>query len=265
MSLESASYIHQLDPANPAASDRLQQGDDHIRMVKAALKATFPNITGPVNATQAALNGLAAGQVPFGVITLFYGTVAPSGWAICNGQMVPKTDGSGTVITPDMRGRVPIGAWPGQYEYQTPYGSLPRTITTSAAGSHSHLGSTDTQGGHSHGGATGSTSLTEAQLPAHRHLLVKNGISNGILSANNTMSQERTDGGDTQYRLNSSESEPDVSRSGPSGSGQGHAHSIGNAGDHAHTVVLPAAGAHSHTASFDVMQPSMALHFIMKI
>lgn len=58
MPLETASYINQLDAANPLGSDPIASGDDHIRLVKASVKNTFPNITGPVSLTQAQINSL---------------------------------------------------------------------------------------------------------------------------------------------------------------------------------------------------------------
>lgn len=58
MSLESATYISQLNAANPTASDNASQGDDHIRMLKAVLLATFPSISGAVTATQTQLNAV---------------------------------------------------------------------------------------------------------------------------------------------------------------------------------------------------------------
>lgn len=56
MGLESATYIDGLVETNPTSSDNANQGDNHLRLIKAAVKATFPNLTGPVTATQAALN-----------------------------------------------------------------------------------------------------------------------------------------------------------------------------------------------------------------
>jgi len=56
MPLESASFINGLDVANPTATDPTSQGDDHLRLLKTTIKATFPNITGAVTATQAELN-----------------------------------------------------------------------------------------------------------------------------------------------------------------------------------------------------------------
>jgi microcystin-dependent protein len=43
MALESASWISDLDTSNPATTDQKKQGDDHLRLIKTALKACFPN------------------------------------------------------------------------------------------------------------------------------------------------------------------------------------------------------------------------------
>lgn len=58
MPLESATYISGLNSSNPAATDALAQADDHIRLIKAALLATFPNINGAMTATEEQLNAL---------------------------------------------------------------------------------------------------------------------------------------------------------------------------------------------------------------
>lgn len=59
MALETATYINQLDAANPLGSDPIASGDDHLRLIKSTLKATFPNITGAVTKTQTDINNLA--------------------------------------------------------------------------------------------------------------------------------------------------------------------------------------------------------------
>lgn len=46
MGLETGSFIEDLDIANPAASDSRTQGDDHLRLIKTLVKATFPGMTG---------------------------------------------------------------------------------------------------------------------------------------------------------------------------------------------------------------------------
>jgi hypothetical protein len=56
MTVEAATYLDTLNPANPASGDQRSEGDDHMRLLKAVLQATFPNITGPVTASQTELN-----------------------------------------------------------------------------------------------------------------------------------------------------------------------------------------------------------------
>lgn len=56
MGLESATYISDLVSTNPVGSDAKSVGDDHIRLIKAAVKATFPNVTGAVTPTHTELN-----------------------------------------------------------------------------------------------------------------------------------------------------------------------------------------------------------------
>lgn len=61
MALETASTINQLVVTNPAATDGLGQADDHIRLIKAALKNTFPNIQGAALISHTELNALTGG------------------------------------------------------------------------------------------------------------------------------------------------------------------------------------------------------------
>jgi hypothetical protein len=51
MALESATYINGLVETNPTSSDNISDGDNHIRLVKAVVKATFPNVTGAITGT----------------------------------------------------------------------------------------------------------------------------------------------------------------------------------------------------------------------
>ena len=56
MALESGTFIDSLVATNPAATDGLAQADDHMRLIKSTIKASFPSVTGAVTATQAELN-----------------------------------------------------------------------------------------------------------------------------------------------------------------------------------------------------------------
>jgi microcystin-dependent protein len=122
MPLESATYISDLVATNPAHSDPLSQTDAHLRVIKAALLATFPSINGVVNVTDEQLNALAAGTlasltvtgaltagsltvsgagtfgsisgpgaVPMGMVADFLNYNIPSGWYELNGQAVSRT------------------------------------------------------------------------------------------------------------------------------------------------------------------------------
>lgn len=57
MPLETATHIAELEPANPTGTDSMASGDDHLRLIKSALKNTFPNLDAPVTATPDELNG----------------------------------------------------------------------------------------------------------------------------------------------------------------------------------------------------------------
>jgi hypothetical protein len=56
MALEVATYIDELVPTNPVAGDPLGQADDHVRLLKSVLQATFPDISGAVNLSDTQLN-----------------------------------------------------------------------------------------------------------------------------------------------------------------------------------------------------------------
>jgi hypothetical protein len=77
MGLETATFIHQLDPANPVGgSDPKSQGDDHFRMMKSTLQNTFPNVEGAVNASHTELNILDGATLSTAELNLLDGVTA---------------------------------------------------------------------------------------------------------------------------------------------------------------------------------------------
>lgn len=48
MALETGTTIADLDAANPRPGDPKQRGDDHLRLIKAVLKYSFPLFAGPM-------------------------------------------------------------------------------------------------------------------------------------------------------------------------------------------------------------------------
>lgn len=228
MPLESALYISDLNVANPASTDSVAQADDHIRLIKAAIKTTFPNITGPVTATQAALNN----PIPAGLISLWSGSVAPSGWALCDG-----TNG-----TPDLRNRFIVGAGTSY-----PLGTTGGSTTSTAAGGHTHTESA--AGGHNHAGLTGDTALTVNQIPSHTHSLTGNTTAedNNYTPGSTLMAEGSIVRG--TYNLTTT----------ATGEGATHNHTIGTDGSHSHTI--NSVGDHTHS----VTPPYYALAYIMKL
>jgi hypothetical protein len=88
MGLETATYINGLVNTNPTAGDPVSQGDDHIRLVKATLLSTFPNVTGAVNTTHTDLNGATKSHITNGYQKLAGGLYMQWGTAATNASGV---------------------------------------------------------------------------------------------------------------------------------------------------------------------------------
>lgn len=232
MGLEAPVYISDLVVTNPVSTDKRKQGDDHIRNLKAAIKNTFPNVTGAVTATHTELNTIAGGWAKalfVGEIRLYYGVLGslPSGWHVCDG-----TNG-----TPDMRDLVAIGAG-STYTLGQSVGASTPTTSSTGAGTPS--------------GTVGGTALSEAQLPVHRHFTVVDVEATSNVDANTSTARfNNTTLGDMQYSLMGSASTPTTGKSSPTGSGD----------THTHTFTGDALSGHTHTVS--ALQPARALYFVM--
>lgn len=223
MALESATYIDGLVTTNPAASDAISTADDHLRLIKSTIKATFPNITGAVTKTDAEINGLASQAdlavvaddvltvanafdaaapylVPSGVIVMWSGSIAsiPSGWFLCDGEN----------STPDLRDRFVIGARQDESDVAKTNvtGSLTQTGgskdaiavehthefsgTTAGGGSHTHTFRTGTNGA---GGTAGTvptgfntsySTVTVSSVGNHTHAFSGTTASTGSSGTN---------------------------------------------------------------------------------
>jgi hypothetical protein len=178
LAIESATYISDLNISNPPGSDPVGQADDHIRLLKSALKTTFPNINAAVSATPLQLNQY---FVPQGAILMWSGSIAsiPTGWALCNGGTYAKSDGSGNVTVPDLRDKFLVGAG-STYAVAATGGATSNTptitvtneaiaLTTNQLPAHSHT-ATVTDTGHSH----------TATVSAHTHSGVLTGVASTV-------------------------------------------------------------------------------------
>jgi microcystin-dependent protein len=140
MALENATYIDGLVATNPLSTDTVSQADDHLRLIKQVLKNTFPNLTGPVTATQTTINV----PVPSGLIAMWSGLISaiPSGWYLCDG-----TNG-----TPNLRDRFIVGAG-STYAVGATGGAASVTLDSTQMPAHSHTitATAASAGDHTHG------------------------------------------------------------------------------------------------------------------
>lgn len=202
MGLEAAATIDQLNPDWPLGADYVREGDNHLRVVKGAIKGTFPNLVGATSITALMVNQLPEAGftafltellkhvVPTGAVITWSGSIGtiPDGWALC--------DGSGG--TPDLRSKFILGA--GTVAVGVTQGALP----TATDGS----------------GVSGGTALTVTQIPAHTHggvPLLTADVDRGNLSG-------------------SSFSIDDTGNTASTGGGEAHTHTTP---DHAHVQSLP--------------------------
>jgi hypothetical protein len=132
MGIESATYVNQLVPSNPLSTDSVSQADDHLRLIKSTLQATFPNLDAPVTATPAQLNN----PIPAGAIIYWSGSadLIPLGWALCDG----------TQGTPDLRGQFIIGAGDTSNGAAYAVGAIGGSATSGFGGSHTHTANNGT-------------------------------------------------------------------------------------------------------------------------
>ena len=133
MTVESATYISQLNTAQPTASDNISEGDDHLRLIKSVLQAQFPNLgTAAARPTATQLNKLG---FQTGMIIMWSSAAAPTtetisgvkDWLLCNGDsydaatysdlysVIGTTYGSdgADFLVPDFRTYFPVGVGTG--------------------------------------------------------------------------------------------------------------------------------------------------------
>lgn len=284
MPLESASYIKDLDPANPAATDALAQADDHMRLIKSVVRNSFPNIGGAVTPSHTDLNGipdlktrltaLESGAMPrtggimtggldfaAGNVNVQAGKLMEKGAALIPRGCIIMWSGDINAVpagwalcdgrtvdgiqTPNMVNRFVTGV--GDAAMRELGGNNVLTITTNQSGAHGH--NISVEGAHSHGGGTASHTLTVDQMPAHDHG-VPSGSNIGRIGPGHAIPGVGTPLLDNQLFYGQ-------------GGNQGHAHGIGMDGAHGHGASIE--GSHTHTFILNNRPAFVALAFIMKL
>lgn len=250
MPIETANFVSELVPSNPSAPDLVADTDNHLRLIKQALKNTFPNASAAVTSTSAQLNSF----VPIGFIGYWYGTLGsiPAGWGLADGTSYTRTDGGGSIVSPVLVDKFIQGALADGSNVGTSGGSKLKSFYTNADGAHTHTGVANAAGSHAHGTATGATQLVEAHLPSHSHQVV-------------CVSTEG--GGSVGLSFGPAVTAGTASISSSAvGGNSAHNHAISADGTHLHSVDVYAAAAHTHLVSIaDIRPPFYCLLPIMKI
>lgn len=171
-----------------------------------------------------------------GMIMMFYGDVndIPDGWALCDGN-------NGR---PDLRNRFIVGVGSDYVLGDTGGDDLLTGLVTGA------------DGGHDHGAATGSTTLTEDQIPTHSHSLYcwltgSQGNAESFVGGSAKGIAGNQESGTYGYIDTGAGGNQLVEDAG-SGS-EGHTHTITAEGNHTHTI-----------DTIDNRPPYYALYFIIK-
>ena len=221
MALETGTYISDLNAANPVgATDLKSAGDDHLRLIKATILATFPNITGAVTLTHTQINNavnLTGSNVNY---LVFYQAAAPTGWT--QNTALSNLDGSTL--------RVETG---------TGGGAVGGTHALESAPSTAHT--------HTVSGTSGSTTLTAAQsgLPTHSHYAFNSdetAVSLPTVTSTNYAARTNVTGGNPGYDISGTATVANVGATSPTG---------GTAASSGHTHTFSAtSGAASSTTTF---------------
>lgn len=242
MALDNPTYIHQLNPTFPSAVDPVSQGDDQIRGVKRAILNTFKNIKGVVEVGHEFLNSIPDLMASVGDLKPVAPGFTPNAkyWALCDGRTVALSDASANVTLPDLRGVVLLGAQEGTYAAGQRYGTRTRSINTGVAGAHGHTATINAAGEHTHD-FNGNTSRS----------------TTGVTATLNTRRQDNDPGGGATNIESVTINDP------------GHTHGVSGSttgsGSHTHNASISNADGHQHSVEFDVMQPSYAINWYMRI
>ena len=250
-------------------------------------------VVGKADTTALEIGGVTNAEVKIGLIGLWYGTVAsiPVGWALCNGQIVARSDGNGSIQTPNLVDRIvrcadgdaPSPASPGQFggsntvsliESQMHPHNHPVQISAANA-PHSHNGqAANCPHNHNTAGGGQHTHQLQGNNAQHSHVYVERGEELGddhfVWAAENKR--------DLFYwspkPLTNYSNAPHAHNLGSGGSGHNHPVSNNSNAPHNHSTQNSSATPHQHTTTVsevgagdavDIKNKFIYLAYIMKI
>lgn len=203
------------------------------------------------------------GATATGMIEMYAGSSAPTGWLMCRGQAVSRTtyaalyavvgttfgvgDGSTTFNLPDLEKRFPRGA--GTAAVGDAGGAETVALDLASTPPHDHTGIIQSAGSHDHGG-----SIASSGGHTHSYTTSTDGGHTHTVSTSNTGDHTHT----TTINSGGSHSHNIANASPASGNSHDHyedgspttfTYTTGAAGSHSHTVTLASGGSHSHTVT----------------
>ncbi len=304
MALEAATWLQDLVPANPSATDGVSQGDDHVRLLKQVLQTQWTSLgAAAVTATAANINltktltadlalkapieapsftGLMTGAAGLSITTGNIDAVAgklqevgadlvPAGFiGLWSGAISAIPAGwkicDGTLGTPDLTDRFVIHADADSGGTNNPgdTGGL-HTQSPTTDSQGSHAHTINAAGSHDHGAATGSYTLLTADVPSHQHFTVVNTGSATSISASRGIARDNIPDTNNNERY--------LLRGSSSTPTLGKTNTVGGDGGHSHTISSESThihtevstGGHTHTiASLENRPKFHALVYVQK-
>jgi len=235
----------------------------HASENRVGIKVKTPSysldVVGDVNSTTK-FRELGFILIPVGTIVMWSGAMAPNGWVLCDGGSYPRLDGSGTISTPDLRGRFVIGQGQGtgltNRVLDSVGGAETHTLSVSELPSHTHTGTTDSSGAHVH-------SITD---PGHTHTITDPGHTHTQTTINDDFNSsgdgsnapgfaDDSAGTRTWTNINSS-------TTGISVNSNSTGITVDSNGSHTHTFTSDSTGG---GAAHNNMPPFYVLAYIMKV
>lgn len=194
---------------------------------------------------------------PIGTIICFAGQLVPSGWVLCDGSEISKTDypklfsvigntygtpaNSGNFVLPNLQQRMPLGK-SNSNSLGDKGGNSNITLSTNQLPSHTHTGTTSSAGSHTHTATDAGHihSYDDAYFAEYR-----NGQTNVFGTSAGTDN-------DNDYRY----------RSPTPTTYTGYANiSVSNNGSHTHTFTTESTG---NGESINIMNPYIVLNYLIK-